>query len=52
MMLCSLLQCEIMNDYVMYTAMIMYYNVRQNVGRKTEVIINKKDQEITKRETC
>ena len=28
----------------------MYYNVRQKVGRETEVIMNrKKEQEITKR---
>ena len=39
-----------MNDCVMSTAMIMYYNVRQKVGRETEVIMNrKKEQEITKR---
>ena len=30
--------------------MIMYYNVRQKVGRETEVIMNrKKEREITKR---
>lgn len=37
-----------MNDCVMSTAMIMYYNVRQKVGRDTRKI-EKKEQEITKR---
>ena len=37
-----------MNDCVMSTAMIMYYNVRQKVGRETRKI-EKKEQEITKR---